>query len=282
MPLDGLSKEELVARLRQVPPKVVDQVFDLSKRLVDDERGRQARLDAKAGNLMAVVGLALTIAFTFGSQLIKDSQYFPTGRLHLLALVAFVGALVAGLFAALEAHRALTVKGSASGMDEGSVFNKILLAHVTGMEDDKAVAAYKTSLAVHLWLMGMENRRLQEKKAHIIKVGQWTFYGFLVFLLFLFGIVAYSAYQPHADRQAESSGSNSGSSPSSPRADGSAHSNGSDQTAGNSQGRGRQHTAQELASDASADPTAVPRTISAETGASGQPPGKEKVMRKAP
>jgi hypothetical protein len=192
-------QEQLLASLDNVSSGIVDEVYNLSKRFVDDERARQGRLDAKATSLLTVVGLSLTVAFNFGGQLLTGGPL--KGVPHKIAAGAFCAALLAGFVAAIFALATLLVKGGAPGMDRGAVFNVAgfaRLAELKTTENKDDVAGYKASVAAHLWRMGDLNRTLQSRKATLVKIGQVSFGVFLVALLVVFVALGYAALTSHA------------------------------------------------------------------------------------
>ncbi len=186
-PMAALTKETLSQRLHRASPKLTAEIYDLAKSFVADERARQARLDAKAGTLLSVVGLALTVASTFGGQLVKG---VTPGLAASVLKAALALALLFGVVAAGFALRALFVRSGQPGVSENVVFGEAILGQAAdrtkARDEEGGVAAYKQSLAIHLWVMGQRTRALQEKKASEIWRGQVAFAGFLGMLLVVF------------------------------------------------------------------------------------------------
>lgn len=94
--------EEIIEATRLHTPELVKEVWDIAWRQVQHELDRQKILDDKAMSLLQAVGLSLTVAVTFGCQvLLKDPRPFAQmGAPHAAVLVAAVTvAVTCGLLA---------------------------------------------------------------------------------------------------------------------------------------------------------------------------------------
>ncbi len=82
----------------------VELVLKEAERFIDEQRGRQARLDSKATSLLGAVGLSLTVAFTYGGMIIHGSAQGASsgggiyyGNIHQAVWFVFVWRFSPGL-----------------------------------------------------------------------------------------------------------------------------------------------------------------------------------------
>lgn len=207
-----LTGQQIVERLTGLPPGVAEQIFKLSEAQVVAEIARQQRIDVKSTSLLTAVGLSLTVAFTFGSVLLKDGwNYWKDPDTHGTVVLLFGGAMATGIFAALFALAALLVT-KYPGLNEAAVFNEAILKQVRDLANDVDVAAddatraaaeatalanYRMSMTIQMVKMVQEIRGRHDVKTRRILIGQCALVGFLVVLTFLFGFLGYAAYFVH-------------------------------------------------------------------------------------
>lgn len=207
-----LSGTEIAKRLTGLPNSVAEQVFRLVESQVATEAARQQRLDAKSTSLLTAVGLSLTVAFTFGSVLMKDGwSHWKSTNAHDLVLVLFAGALVAGILAAVYALRALFVTAY-PGMNEDALFNESILKRACddasnvdeaagenetakiAAAEATALATFRMSMTIQMWMMVQGIRANHAKKSQLVGRGQKALAWFLGFIGFLFVLIGYAAY----------------------------------------------------------------------------------------
>jgi hypothetical protein len=186
-----LTREELSKRLRLGSTALVKELYEIALRQIQSETGRQTRLDGKATSLLTAVGLSLTVAFTFGGQVLlahaTELRAIDAPR-WTFALVIFAFALIAGLGAGVLAMLALRVQAYAT-VDEQAVFNETMLAQAEGAEtEEEGVAEYRRYLTVQLWRITQRQLHAHESKAGLIEKGQFCFLTFLgtLFLICLY------------------------------------------------------------------------------------------------
>jgi hypothetical protein len=188
-----LSGAELRERLLVSSPKLVKELYDIAVRQIAEENARQTRLDSKATSLLTAAGLSLTVAFTFGGQLV--AAHHKQGNEHIdfpvWGVIAFGVALLAGLGAAFQAMRALVVGGGYRAISEREVFNGDLLTYAEGHyhpeekekaspSDEEAATEYRKAMIPHFWEIAQEHLNVHQRKASIIRWGQGAFLLFIV------------------------------------------------------------------------------------------------------
>jgi cytochrome bd-type quinol oxidase subunit 1 len=163
----------------------VKELYEIAQRQIQSETARQTRLDAKATSLLTAAGLSLTVAFTFGGQvLLKLPDAFRIA--HAVTVWSFRVAVVTGLAAAILAVWALLVREDYMAVNEEAVFDRGLLheADAENVEFPEAgITEYRKALTKHLWIIGQQLQRNNTRKARDIKLGQ------LCFVLFLFALI---------------------------------------------------------------------------------------------
>jgi hypothetical protein len=191
-----LTPEVLRERLTLGSPALVREIYEIQLRQIQYEVGRQTRLDAKATSLLTAAGLSLTVAFTFGGQIVLAHLHDELA-FHVGAVVAFAVATLCGLASAGFAIRALLVHDAFRTINEASVFSLRALKEAdadyqSGAEDgdEAAVTQYRKSLIPHLLEIWQTNGRSNEDKAKIVKRGQLFFGLFLVALIVICFTVA--------------------------------------------------------------------------------------------
>jgi len=182
-----LTPSELAARLCLTSETLVNNIHDVVLRLNQAEDLRETRLDGKAQGLLATVGLANTVAFTFGGVLLQNAAVLRGPRWMVTGLIiAYGSALLSGLLAGGFALWALWVREAYRNVDEAEVFNEAELA-AAELEKEKAGVRYRRFLIVHLVQIARTHFDVHEVKAKLIKKGQ------LLFLWFLISIIAIGA-----------------------------------------------------------------------------------------
>jgi len=129
--MPALAPKELAERLRLKSPALVDEIYSIAQRQTQAEAGRQTRLDAKASSLLTAAGLSLTVAFTFGGQVLlaRATELRQLGAVRWsIVLVTFLLAIVTGLLASIFAVMALRVREYLS-VNEQTVFDVALCAN---------------------------------------------------------------------------------------------------------------------------------------------------------
>jgi hypothetical protein len=173
-----LSPEELVERLRLNDEHLVDEVYSIAKRQLDIEERRDAVLNQKATSLLGVLGLSVTVTFTFGSMLLDRPALRGGG--HGIVLWSYTAALAFGVMGSFFALLALLVRGTYRDVEEAEVFGPELKG-ADGRPGQPAV--YRRFLAAHLWLIYRANSKEHDKKAKRIRIGQVFLFLFLLALL---------------------------------------------------------------------------------------------------
>jgi hypothetical protein len=196
-----LTKAEIRERLCLASSGLVEEIHALALRqnTAEDQRETRLGLDGKAQGLMATAGLSLTVAFTFGGLLLQSPKYIePLGLwLGRAVLGLYAIALLLGLLASIWAVRALFVRDGYRAVTDDDVFNKAMLESVdreAHADSDKAKRLYRRFITVQHWTVYRHHFDVHERKAELIKRGQWFFVGFLVSLLLIGGALTYSAF----------------------------------------------------------------------------------------
>ena len=186
---DFLEDAELRERLRLHSKGLVNQIYEISLRVLDGDVRRESALDSKATGLLGAVGLSLTVAFTFGGVLIEHPERFSQdGLISYKIIVGLYGlSLASGLLAGLWALRALKVQLHQS-IDERDFLNPVVLAESdtdNSDDEDKKITYYKRYLAAHYIRVYHENSLVHDRKAATIHTGQIFFFVFLtgIFLI---------------------------------------------------------------------------------------------------
>lgn len=185
-----LTEEQLKQRVTLGSPALLKELYELAQRQILAENGRQSRLDAKGTSLLTAAGLALTVAFTFGGQIILGHRS-TSDTAHILlspaAQSAFAIGVIFGLAAACFAVWALFVRGDYLTLNEHAVFSEEALKVAEDVHhpdepgsDEIGLAEYRKALIPHLWLISQKHASVHEKKARLIKLGQGLFLLFLV------------------------------------------------------------------------------------------------------
>jgi hypothetical protein len=194
-----LDKKDLLKRLELASSGLVEEIHTLVLRQNTAEDQRETRLDAKAQGLMATAGLSLTVAFTFGGLLLQYPRYIePLGVWPArLVLALYALALLCGLLASIWAVRALFVRDGYRAVTDNDVFHKDTLESIDREafnDSDKAKRLYRRFITVQHWTVYRHHFDVHQRKAKLIKCGQWFFVGFLVSLILIGGALTYSAF----------------------------------------------------------------------------------------
>lgn len=189
-----LTKRQIVSALTVTTwPALVGEVYGAALRTIDDEIGRQSRLDAKATALLSGAGLSVTVALSTMGYLLSRPV---AGWYFWASLAAFVLAAAAGLGAAGCSLRALFVHGGHKRLGMAAILHEATLRGANGESSgDLAVAAYQKALASELWTIVKVYDVNLEAKATWVKWGQLSFGAFMVSVFvavtsFVAGVVA--------------------------------------------------------------------------------------------
>lgn len=189
-----LTGPQLSERVTRSSPALLKELYDIARRQIVTEAGRQTRLDSKATSLLTAAGLSLTVAFTFGGQMIIGHRS-PIDPAHvpIWAQTAFAVGVIFGLAAACFAIGALFVRGSYLTVNERSIFSEAALKAAedaydpaTPGSDVVGMSEYHKALIPHLWCISQKHASVHETKATLIKVGQGLFLAFLMSLFIVF------------------------------------------------------------------------------------------------
>ena len=191
-----LTPKELSEALALRNTKLVKELYETAQRQLKAESERQTRLDSKATGLLTVVGLSLTVVFTFGGQFVWGQAPHLRGYPHgwPVILTALGIAIAAGLFAGAFAMLALRVRGSYMTMSNATIFNEPALADADTTkeedagtnrtnEEEKRLARYQRYLLIDMWTIAQNHYRTHERKAHLIRIGQGFYALFLAAMI---------------------------------------------------------------------------------------------------
>lgn len=168
-------------------PDLAKELLDTAKGQLASEAARQSRLDGKANSLMAAAGLSLTVASSIAGTLISRGTQVPLSLLTTSSAMGVLGlaAVVFGIWAAkIQDHGTLNPE---------AIFNEQQLNQAEappGTEGDSeetrtafGLALYRQYITVHIWDVYERNAASLDRKATFIKLGQYSFIGFLVALM---------------------------------------------------------------------------------------------------
>jgi hypothetical protein len=197
------TEEQVRLKLAIDSPELTEELYQIAQQQIQSEIGRQTRLDAKATSLLTAAGLSLTIVFTFGNTLVTQTTIFNP-----CILIGYVVAVTCGLVAASFAVSALRVRSAYFSIDERVTLDPAMLKEANQPEafegkcelkdEEKrryGVMEYRKYLLPQLWVMGQTSFRNHEKKATLVKRGQYFFLAFLsvsllVCVLVVFGVLS--------------------------------------------------------------------------------------------
>jgi hypothetical protein len=157
------------------------------------ESERQGRLDSKANGLLAIVGLSLTVLFTYGGQILLGHAKVLREQeglvIWVVAVAALILAVVAALAASAYALAALFVARQFLTMNERTIFKVDTLRKADDEDEaDAGVAQYRRYLIVDMWQIVQTQFHNLERKARFIRRGQAA-YGAFLLLLFAIGMI---------------------------------------------------------------------------------------------
>lgn len=192
----ALSPHELAEALRLNNRPLIDELYKTAIRALENEQKREATLDAKTTALLSGSGLAVTVAFTFGGNvLLAHPEYFTDLNSWWIGILLFAYsvALFAGVIAGVNALRAHSVRGDFQAIDERIVFNKDELENAD-RAGENSIAAYQRYIILHLWQIYQNNFSILDKRAVIIAKGQSCFLAFILLLMPVGFTMTVSAY----------------------------------------------------------------------------------------
>ncbi|MBK9000640.1 MAG: hypothetical protein IPM35_33375 [Myxococcales bacterium] len=192
-----LSGAELVRRLAAAKDEgVIEEVCSRAEKQLAAEDAHAAKLDARATALFAAAGFSMTVAFSFGGwALLDNARKVPSGQ---LIAVAFVFVLALGVATSAFALRALLLTFGQKFPDERDIFRPEALT--------KTKTQYKKYIAVHLWLVWQDRFERNERRAGLIRTGQFLFVGFLAAIFLLSILTTTSAISRSPDPAPPKSG----------------------------------------------------------------------------
>jgi len=180
-----LDRSELARRLALGSPKLVEELWTVTQKQLEVEVARHGRLDAKATSLLTAAGLSLTVAFTFGSTLLKEAKSFDAW--HIPIILIFGVTIICGLMAAFNAVHGLALREQL-GVNEEAIFDPEALKEADAEETAEAgngVMEYRKGRIIHFWTIRQRYWESYQHKAKIVKHGQYWFLAFLACLLVL-------------------------------------------------------------------------------------------------
>lgn len=186
-----MTEDDVVEAMRLNSPALVAEVYETTRRNADNYNQKHARLDSKATTLLSVIGLSLTVVFTYGGQLVlgQANVIKALGRGRWLFLTtSFSLAALAGICAGICAAAALLVRDHAE-MTDRNIYDAKALREADVLEHEeqnKGVADYRRSLTIHMWSIVKQRESKLGKKAGWIQAGQICFFAFLALLAVVF------------------------------------------------------------------------------------------------
>jgi hypothetical protein len=179
-----MTEQEVTEALRLNSATLVAEVYDTARRNVDNFGQKLARLDQKATTLLAAIGLSLTVALTYGSQVALARA---NGSVPRFVLVTFWIAMFLGISAGICATFALFVRDHAEVSDR-AIFNAKELREADDLEfadPTTGLASYRRALTVHLWLVAKQREAKSLVKGQAVKNAQFFFLLFIVSILLI-------------------------------------------------------------------------------------------------
>lgn len=175
--------DQVRSKLRLISAELSKELLDISKAQLAATATRQGRLETKASTLTATAGLSLTVATSIASPLLKDANCSAY-------LIAFMGIIaLLGLCSVCLGIWALKVADQAT-LSPDAVFSEqqLQLADdppVSEGDSDAVKAAfglalYRQYITVHIWEVIERNTAILDAKARFVKLGQYSYLGFLL------------------------------------------------------------------------------------------------------
>jgi hypothetical protein len=185
--MTSLSTSEIKQAISINSRTIIKEVYDTALRQVQSESSRQSTLESKATALLSAVGLAMTLLFTLGCQILlgASNPFAGFNYSHRIALfICFVASIIAALLSSAHAIWALRISDKYRYVGELNIFDKeTLLAASTHKNDDDAVTEYRRWLVPSLWAAFKNDYDLHKRKAALIYRGQLCFLAFVVSLM---------------------------------------------------------------------------------------------------
>lgn len=172
-----LKPEEIAEALRAASPTLAKELYELVQRQLNDWIGRQSRTDTKATGLLGAAGLAVTVAFAFGGQILLNGGAKLRPGLVTAAVGCFVVAIVFGFGVAALALSALFIRDSYMAVNERAIFDAELL------NGGDTPAEYQKSMAIHIWEIVQNHAAMHQQKVRLIRTGQGFFLAFIAAML---------------------------------------------------------------------------------------------------
>jgi hypothetical protein len=187
--LPPLTEEEIRKAISIYSPAIVKELYETTLRQIQNETGRQSRLDSKATSLLTATGLSLTVAFTLGGQLLIGQADKWAGMPPVAWKIAagiYWFTVGAGLVASVFAVSALRIRDEYRSINERNVFDAEVLDQTDQRDEkDEGITVYRRHLIPHMWVIAQKHSQNHNKKATKIRYGQGFFAGFLVGLVLI-------------------------------------------------------------------------------------------------
>ena len=149
-------------------PDVVEDLYSIAQKHLDEEAARTGKLDAKATTLLGATGLLTTIAFSFGPAVF----FGQPGHLH-----GVVGAIIFVLFLLLIAYGVLAANYAVSSLRTRETF--VVSSEETLLREDALAyaqawgrAAYRKYLIAHMLPIAAKNKDINDEKASLVGSAQ--------------------------------------------------------------------------------------------------------------
>ncbi len=200
--MPNLTRQDIADALDINSPPLVKEIYDIAQRQMQNEAVRQTILDGKASALLATVGLATTLVFTFGCQiLLGDAARAMLKDLdwsHKVALgVCFAVGVLGSLSASAHAIWAVKVTGDYRTVNERTVFNKDVIKSALEAADDYAVTTYRRYLTPQLWEIAQNDAAVHDRKAKLVVRGQVSFLLFVIAVAAIATLVIRLVFDKH-------------------------------------------------------------------------------------
>ncbi len=164
----------------------MDAVAAFADAALTGEDKRAATLDGKANTLLGAVGLALSVMFAFGGDvLLGHPQYLaPLGPTIWYCSVALLGSAIVSAFGAgCFACQALRVRADYKALATNDVLNPAVLEEADRHGGEAAAAYYNRYMLGSTWQMYQKHFSVHERKATAVRRGQGCYLAFLCHLL---------------------------------------------------------------------------------------------------
>lgn len=171
-------------------PELIAEVYSAVGALIQDEVGRQGRLDTKGSSLLTSVGLSLTVSLAAMGAVV---QQHPHG-LALASIVTFFVGAIAALVAAFFSLVAVLLRSNRKGLFLPTLLDASMLSAANALAPETAVSEFRRSVLGVMAVVAADHRQNLERKAKWIHRGQVAFgifmlAMFLAILIFIIGVL---------------------------------------------------------------------------------------------